>query len=296
MTAQLDGLLEGAVDLHVHPSPSPFPRRIDIVEAARLASEAGMRAIVVKSHHHNTAMDVAAISPYGVEESGVQVFGGIALNTQVGGINPHAVNLCLAMGGKVVWFPTIASPAHLAHSHNLNFPKLAIPLMDEVPIDVWGDDGKLRAEVYEILRMIAEADAILASGHMPVRSILAVFEAAREVGVRRMLVNHPNYVIEASHDEARRLTELGAMIEHSLCMYDEDSTFYHWNLDVLVDWIRAVGPEKSLLGSDLGQKNNPLPEQSYQKICRRLLDAGWTREEIRMLVVDNPVKLLGLTG
>lgn len=296
MSDQLDGLLEGAVDLHVHPSPSPFPRQIDIVEAARAAAEAGMRAIVVKSHHHNTAMDVAALCRYGVEESGVQVFGGIALNTQVGGINPHAVNLCLAMGGKVVWFPTIASPAHLAHSHNLNFPKLAIPLMDEVPIDVWTEDGKLKPEVYEILRMIAEADAILASGHMPVRSILAVFEAARDVGVRRMLVNHPNYVIEASHEEARRMTELGAMIEHSLCMYDEDSTFYHWNLDVLVEWIRAVGPEKSLLGSDLGQKNNPLPEQSYHKICSRLLDAGWTRTEVRRLVVDNPTKLLGLPG
>jgi hypothetical protein len=296
MSDRLDGLLDGAVDLHVHPSPSPFPRRIDIVEAARLAAAAGMRAIVVKSHHHSTAMDVAALAPYGVEQSGVQVFGGIALNTQVGGINPHAVNLCLAMGGKIVWFPTIASPAHLAHSHNLNFPKLAIPLMDEVPIDVWGEDGALKPEVHAILRMIAEADAILASGHMPVRSILAVFEAARDAGVRRMLVNHPNYVIEATHEEARKMAALGAMIEHSLCMYDEDSTFYHWQIEVLVDWIRAVGPERSLLGSDLGQKNNPLPEQSYYKICSRLRDAGWTMPELRALVADNPAHLLGLSG
>lgn len=296
MSDKLDGLLDGAVDLHVHPSPSPFPRRIDIVEAAKLAAEAGMRAIVVKSHHHNTAMDVAAVSPYGLDQSGVQVFGGIALNSQVGGINPHAVNLCLAMGGKVVWFPTIASPAHIARGHNLNFPKLAIPLMDEAPIDVWGEGGALKPEVFDILRMIAEADAILASGHMPVRSILAVFEAAREVGVRRMLVNHPNYVVEASHQEARRMSEFGAMIEHSLCMYDEDSAFYHWQLDVLVDWIRAVGPEKSLLGSDLGQKNNPLPEQSYRKICWRLLEVGWTMQELRTLVADNPAKLLGLSG
>jgi hypothetical protein len=296
MSDELDTLLQGAVDLHVHPSPSPFPRRIDIVEAANLASQAGMRAIVVKSHHHNTAMDVAAVCPYGVEQSGVQVYGGIALNGQVGGINPYAVNLCLAMGGKIVWFPTIASPAHIAQGHTLNFPKLTIPLMDEAPIDVWGDDGTLRPEVYEILTMIAEADAILASGHMPVRSILAVFEAARETGVRRMLVNHPNYVIEATHEEARKMAELGAMIEHSLCMYDEDSTFYHWQLDVLVDWIRAIGPEKSMLGSDLGQKNNPLPEQSYHKICSRLRDAGWTMAELRMLVADNPAALLGLDG
>jgi hypothetical protein len=298
MSDRIEGLLDGAVDLHVHPAPSPFPRRIDIVEASRLAAEAGMRAIVVKSHHHNTAMDVAAVMPYGVEQSGVQVFGGIALNTQVGGLNPHAVNLCLAMGGKIVWFPTIASPAHIAHAHNpnLRFPKLAIPLMDEEPIDVWTEDGKLKPEVYEILRMIAEADAILASGHMPPRSILAVFEAAREVGVRRMVVNHPNFVIEATIEEARKMADLGAMIEHSLCMYDEDSTFYNWSIDVLVDWIRAVGPERSLLGSDLGQNNNPLPEQAYYKICGRLRDAGWTMRELRTLVADNPGKLLGIAG
>ncbi|MBD0282236.1 MAG: hypothetical protein ICV69_08595 [Thermoleophilaceae bacterium] len=58
-------------------------------------------------------------------------------------------------------------------------------------------------------------------------SITAVFEAAREKGVRRMLVNHPNFVIEASYDDARHWVELGALIEPSLCMYDDASTFYH---------------------------------------------------------------------
>ena len=113
MSDVVDRLLDGAVDLHVHPYPSPFPRRMDAAEAAQRAADAGMRAIVVKSHHHDTAMDVAALREHGIEQSGIQVFGGIALNTQVGGLNPHAVNLCLAMGGKVVWFPTIASPKHI---------------------------------------------------------------------------------------------------------------------------------------------------------------------------------------
>jgi hypothetical protein len=296
----VERLLDGAVDLHVHPYPSPFPRRMDAAEAARRAAEAGMRAIVVKSHHHDTSTDVAALRAHGIDDAGIDVFGGIALNTQVGGLNPHAVNLSLAMGGRVVWFPTIASPKHIEHHREhpqLKFPQLAVDLIPEKPIDVFADgDGALRPEVHEILRMISEADAVLASGHMPARSIIAVFEAAREAGVRRMIVNHPNFVIEASKDEVRRMAELGALIEHSLCMYDEESSFHNWEIDTLVDWIRWVGPERSSLGSDLGQAGNPFPADSFRKICTRLLEAGMTEREVRLLVADNPARLLGLDG
>jgi len=300
MSDVVDRLLDGAVDLHVHPYPSPFPRRMDATEAAQRAADAGMRAIVVKSHHHDTAMDVAALRGHGIARSGIDVFGGIALNTQVGGLNPHAVNLCLAMGGRVVWFPTIASPKHIAHhaAHpQLKFPQLAVDLVPEEPVDVFADgNGRLRPEVDQILRMIADADAVLASGHMPPRSIIAVFEAARETGVRRMIVNHPNFVIEASKDEVKQMAELGALIEHSLCMYDEESTFHNWQIDTLVDWVRWVGPERSSLGSDLGQANNPFPIDSFRKICARLLEAGLSEREVRMLVADNPARLLGVDG
>ena len=300
MSDVVDRLLDGAVDLHVHPYPSPFPRRMDAAEAAQRAADAGMRAIVVKSHHHDTAMDVAALREHGIASSGIEVYGGIALNTQVGGLNPHAVNLCLAMGGKVVWFPTIASPKHIEHHREhpqLKFPSLAVDLIPEEPIDVFADgDGTLRPEVHEILTMIAEADAVLASGHMPAPSIIAVFEAAKEHGVRRMIVNHPNFVIEASKDEVKTLAELGALIEHSLCMYDEESSFHNWQIDTLVDWIRWVGPERSSLGSDLGQAGNPFPADSFRKICSRLLEAGMTEREVRMLVADNPARLLGVDG
>jgi hypothetical protein len=296
----LDRLLDGAVDLHVHPYPSPFPRRMDAAEAAQRAAAAGMRAIVVKSHHHDTSTDVAALRAHGIDAAGIDVFGGIALNTQVGGLNPHAVNMSLAMGGRVVWFPTIASPKHIEHHREhpqLKFPQLAVDLIPEEPVDVWENgDGRLKPEVHRILEMIADADAVLASGHMPAPSIIAVFEAAKERGVRRMVVNHPNFVIEASKDEVKRLAELGAVIEHSLCMYDEESSFHNWQIDTLVDWIRWVGPERSSLGSDLGQANNPLPADSFRKICSRLLESGLTEREVRMLVADNPARLLGLDG
>ena len=290
-------VLKGSVDLHVHPAPSPLPRRIDAVEAARSAEQIGMRAIVVKSHHHSTVTDVLALGGHGLDGGPVKVFGGIALNSAVGGLNPHAVDLALAMGGRIVWFPTIGSPQHIAHhaAHpNLKFPKLAVHVREERPIDVLDESGRLRPEVYDIIGLIKEHDAILASGHMAPDRILAVFEAAREAGVDRLLVNHPNFVVEATHEQGRRFVELGAMIEHSLCMYDDRSSFHNWDVDVLLSWIQAVGAERSTLGSDLGQMNNPLPSEAFTNIVGQLLDAGLSEAELRQLVATNPARMLGL--
>ena len=290
-------LLEDAVDLHVHPAPSPMPRRMDGAQAARLAGEAGFDAIVVKSHHHSTVMDVLALEQAGVDHGSAKLYGGIALNGPVGGINPKAVDLALKMGGRIVWFPTIASEKHIRHHHehpNLKFPKLTVHLEPEEPIEVLGPDGRPLPEVYAILESIKAHDAILASGHMAPHQITAVFEAAREIGIERMLVNHPNFVIEATFEEARRWVELGAYIEHSLCMYDEESSFHNWDLDTLVEWIEAVGPERSTLGSDLGQMNNPLPTDSFRKIVGRLLERGTPEDTIRSMVARNPAHLLGV--
>jgi hypothetical protein len=295
-TDRVARILEGAVDLHVHPAPSPLPRRIDAAEAARLAGEAGFRAIVVKSHHHSTVTDVLALAAENQIPDDVRVFGGIALNGPVGGINPKAVDLALKMGGKVVWFPTIGSPQHIRHhaEHpNLKFPKLDVQLKPEDPIEILAN-GRVRDDVYEILESAKEADAIVASGHLAPDRITALFEAAREVGVSRLLVNHPNFVVEASHEDARRWVELGAVIEHSLCMYDDESSFYHWDVDTLVGWIEAVGPERSTLGSDLGQMDNPLPTDSFRKIVAKLLDRGLRDEGVKRMVCDNPAELLAV--
>jgi len=43
--------LEGAIDLHVHTAPDVYDRLVDDDEQLRLAEEAGMRAVLLKSHH-----------------------------------------------------------------------------------------------------------------------------------------------------------------------------------------------------------------------------------------------------
>jgi Family of unknown function (DUF6282) len=271
---------------------------VDPVEAARSAADAGMAALVLKSHHHCTAFEVRTLEPYGLDTSRVSVYGGIVLNSHVGGLNPHAVSLSLGMGGRVVWLPTTSSPAHISHTHETSghFPTSSIALIPDAPVEVLNESGAIKRELREILRLVAEADAVLASGHLDADSVLTVFTAAREEGVTRLVVNHPNFIVDASPDDAERMTELGAYIEHAASHYHPQSRFRMFDVDVLVEWVRAVGANRSILASDLGQANNPLPADGLRDVAGALLERGIPRADVRRLLVTNPAGVLGLTG
>lgn len=291
-TNGLDEILDGAVDLHVHPGPSPFPRRIGIAEAARQAAETGFQAIVVKSHHHSMVMDVLALED--AMSLPIPVYSGVALNDQVGGINPYAVDLSLKLGGQIVWFPTISSAKHIDEHEELKFPAATMALRPSSPLPVIDHRGKLNEATTDILDIIREQRAILAGGHLPAEDLDLLMATAKQLGIERMSIQHPNFVVGASPERARYWADLGAVIEHSLCMYDDRSSFYHWKIDVLLDYIEAVGPERTALVSDLGQKNNPLPVESYDRVLAMLLDAGVKRSDVKRMCCTVPAQLLGV--
>ena len=294
---EVAAILDGAVDLHVHPSPSPFPRRLPIAEAAWQAHEAGFRAILVKSHHHSMVTDIRAAS----EALGglpIPVVSGVALNNYVGGLNPYAAELALAQGGRMVWFPTISSHAHIcvheAEGQNMRFPTNNLGLRHTTEIGILDAEGALKPEVLDILEVIKAHDAIMSCGHLDADQTERLIEQASSMGIKRILVNHPNFVIGAEPERVRRWVGLGARIEHSICQYDDRTSFYQWGLDVLLGFVKAAGVESTLLGSDLGQANNPLPVDAYARMVRGLLDAGVSKEDVRRLIADNPADLLGI--
>src|SRR5262245_32349398 len=90
LTTEFD--LRGVIDMHLHCAPDVEPRLADDIQTTRAAAEAGMRAIVFKSHVTQTA-DRATIAERVV--GNIRVFGGLTLNYPVGGLNPAAVELAL---------------------------------------------------------------------------------------------------------------------------------------------------------------------------------------------------------
>ncbi|HEY6497484.1 MAG TPA: DUF6282 family protein [Trebonia sp.] len=289
----VDNLLTGAVDLHCHSGPSPMPRRVTHAEAARQADAAGFRAIVAKCHYHDTTTDILAMAPL-LDGLNVQVFGGIALNSQNGGLNPFAVDRCLKMGGKVIWFPTISSQAHLCHAaHDEEVQRHFQPrgMMQSEEISIFGADGDLRPEVHQIIGQAREAGALISTGHLGPEPARALVEAAVAAGHRQLILSHPNFVVDVERQQAAELAALGATIEHELGMYHQERRF---KFTELLDWISLIGPEHTSIGSDLGQVGNPLPIDAYREVVGKLLDSGVGEKDIRLMIRDNPARLIGL--
>jgi len=294
--AAVDQLLRGAIDVHTHSGPSPMPRRIDHVEAARQAAEAGFRAILVKCHYHSTVTDVLAMGEL-LKDIPTQVFGGVALNTVAGGLNLHAVDLAVKLGGRMVWFPTISSTAHLEHAaHNEGTRSHFTPLgmLPQEPVPVVDDAGEVLPEVRRILEYTRDAGVAVSMGHLGAESATAVVEAAHEIGQRRILISHPNYIAGIDHERAKYLAGLGAVFDQPIAMYDKLGAPSLFPLEELIGWIDAVGPEHTVLGSDLGQQGNPLPMEVYRSIVPKLLDAGVSEADLKQILQVNPAVLLGL--
>ena len=88
--------LTGVIDFHVHSGPDSRPRSVSDLEIARIAKRAGMRGLVFKNHFTMTA-DRAALAMQVVD--GIEIFGGVALNRAVGGLNAEAVRQLVAFSG-----------------------------------------------------------------------------------------------------------------------------------------------------------------------------------------------------
>jgi len=290
---EADSLLVGAVDLHQHPGPSPFPRRMSILDAARDAAGAGFRAIVAKSHHHSMVTDILALRSAGLAELPIDVFGGIALNRTVGGLNPYAVELALRMGGRMVWFPTLSSAAHVQHHehHDTGFPTSVVELRDQEILSILDENGAVLPEVRDILSVIAAEEAVLTCGHLGVTESQALIDAALEAGIQRIVVNHPCFVVGASVEQAAAWARQGVHIEHCAVMYFGIPERRR-DLGELLTFIKAVGTSRTVISSDSGQKANPLPVTLYRRAVRALLDAGLSEPEIRSMVGSNAAQIL----
>lgn len=296
-SAQIDDILKGAIDLHCHSGPSVMRRRFDHIEAIEEASAAGLRAILFKDHYYSVT-PVVELLKRRYEKTGVKLFSGIALNNSVGGLNRYAVDHTIKLGGQIVWMPTWSAANHIDHHHkdkdfDKKFPTTKEKMLAPTPLTVLDRNGVLLDEAKFILDMIAESNLILSAGHLNIREVFPLFEEAKKRGVRRLLVNHPTYLVDASLRDISALVKMGAYVEHSVCMF-VPSIFKFYDGAFLKQLIEAGTVERTILGSDLGQMGNPTPVEGFRSVIQLCLDIGCTPDQIRLMIGGNPAKLLGL--
>jgi len=282
----------GVIDMHVHPAPDVFGRALTDTEVVTIARRKGMRGIVLKNHVVPTA-DRAALAMEAVP--GIEVWGGVVLNSSVGGINPAAVEWMHRMSGgrgKVVWLPTFDADMHVK------------TLVDKGKSGiVVAPGGHVTPEMDEVLKIVARENLVLATGHVHAEEVLAVTKRARELGVKNILVTHGLTNIPGlTMAQAKEAAAMGAMIEICYLQFmtgpnAQYAWMKHWEqvgTDVVVKAVQEIGADSLVLSTDLGQQGMMSPPDGIENAVGALRAAGISQADIDKMMKRNPAKLLGV--
>lgn len=317
-------LLRDAIDIHVHAGPHIFssPRRVDPIQAATEARDAGMRAIVfmdVFEMSNGTSWLVNRAVP------DFQTFGGLIMNTVYGGMNPRSVKTALNYGSGAKFISFGAHSTYYQASREGHwvdgkfvplselYPKFKQEELDRcirIPLD-----DKPGAALDEILSLIAEhPDVYLNTGHVSVEEGLRLVELAKQYGINKVLVASSVTKL-ATLEQLQHMAAQGAFIEYTLAAYTHTTpipkTHYYvereymsidegmheapgGGVKLVAEQIQALGAEHCIIGTDFGVYTLPTPVEGFREFIACLLDLGVLPEDIRTLTKTNPEKLLGM--
>jgi hypothetical protein len=281
--------VEGAVDLHFHSFPDLFPRVADDLEIARAAREAGMAALLFKC-----AIESSVSRAYLVQRMvpGIRLFGGIVLNSYVGGINPAAVETALKLGGKQVWMPTIDAAYHArVYGSTGRYDMQAGGKTSSEGIGVLDEAGKLTPEVEEVLALVAQHNAILGTCHLSPEEIFVLVRRAREVGVEKILLTHPYFKVPGLDiEQIVELARMGAIPEFGYCTVSP--AWHYATPEMVAETVKRVGASRCVLMTDVGQRHNPLPHEALRVFAQTVFEKGVSAEDVRRMIAENPLDLL----
>jgi hypothetical protein len=293
----IDGLLEGAIDTHIHSAPDVLPRKFNDLELAQRFKARRMAGFVLKSHYICTA-DRATLVNAIVPE--IQAFGAIALNNSVGGLNPLALDIAGRLGTKVVFLPSVDNANELENVQGQR-DESKLPYWMSIAREMramgiagsWlsvTEDGTVTPAARQCLEIVAKHDMVLATSHIRPSEVTPVVNAAKEAGVKRIVITHPEFpttLLSIAHQQ--ELARLGVFFER--CFTTPNTGKVAW--ETVFANIREVGPETTILATDLGQSNAPYPDEGLGMFAAKLLDNGFSEAEVQIMVRDNAAQLLG---
>ena len=289
---KVEEILRGGIDIHVHGYPEALvDTGWDFAWMAKKAYDSGMRAIVCKSMHSDTAPMAYFVQQIVDEYISKQaeaprpfnVYGGVVLNWSVGGLNPIAAETSAKLGAKILWLPSHDAAHHMR------------VLEEGQGIEVLDKNDKVLPELIEIFKIIARYDMILDLNHTSTKERFIVTEDAQKHGVKKILLTHPQWnVNRMTPDQMAQIAEMGAYI--GLFLY---SAFPHFNNPVcdrteVLQVIEKVGPEKCVMATDFGSMLNPPPVEGMKLFIRLLLAMGVSETSIGIMLKRNGARLLGI--
>lgn len=280
--------LKGVIDMHVHSNPDIRHRAYDDFELMEAAIRVGARAIVIKTHQ-GTTVDRAYLCNRHNEivhqgDNDFTMYGSIALNRQMGGINPWAVESGLKLGAKVIWLPTQSARNNMVKQNQ--DPAGCVDVIR---------DGKIVPELKDVFRLVKDYDVVLGTGHISPEECFKVVEAARDAGVKKVVVTHPEWwmVGMSLEDQVRIVKDYDVILEHCFAQ-PMGGGKYKSNLPMNLEAVQACGYKNVMVSTDGGQVENPYWEIALEQYMQYLSDHGVTDEELHYMTHDIQTWLLGI--
>lgn len=280
--------LKGVIDMHVHSNPDLRKRAYDDIELMEAGIRVGARAIVIKTHQ-GTTMDRAYLCNRHNEivhggSNSFTMFGSITLNRVVGGINPTAVETALKLGAKVVWLPTQSARGHMEKMGQN--PAACVEVIR---------DGKVLPEVKTVMQLVRDYDAVLGTGHITPEECFAVVEEARNMGLEKVVVTHPEWWVVgmSAEDQLRMVKDYDVILERCYAQ-NMGGGAYKSNLPDNVEIIKLCGYKNVMVSTDGGQVENPRWELALGEYLDYLADHGIPEDQIYHMTHTIQEHLLGL--
>ncbi|RBP86055.1 hypothetical protein DFO70_1343 [Cytobacillus firmus] len=293
MAQKFHPLLKGAIELHVHSSPSLFPRKQTDWELIEDIKSAEMAGVVLKAHEAQTVDRASLIRE---KEPGFHVYGGLVCNYFTGGLSPTAVDAAIRLGAKIIWMPTFSAEEHQRYfgKKKTNFFNSKRSMKHPGSgIEIWDENKNLLSEVYEILELVAEADIVLATGHLAAEEVLVLVEAAIEKNVEKILIQHTDLgIARVPFELEKELVKKGCILEKCYLACSED--FNDISPREMAESIKVLGADSCVMVTDYGQRHNIAPIKALSNFIEEMLAYGITEDEITKMVSDNPKRLLGI--
>src|SRR5215475_14117665 len=267
--------LQGAYDLQIHVAPDVIGRRVDDIDCAKEFLQHGLKGFVLKSHDVPTGERAQVVTK---AVPGIKAFGAITLNHSVGGLNPVAVELA-GRSQSTEKLPFWAKIQRELEAEGISPPKLTL-------VDA---SGNVVDAAKRCMERIKKHNMILATGHVGRKEIFAIVKEAKRMGLKKVLVTHAEFPSQSlTGDEQKELVAEGALIEH--CFTTTYTNKAPW--DTAFANIRKSGVKNTVISTDLGQTINPPVAEGFAMFVQKLLDAGFSTDDIRTMAVTNPTKLV----
>lgn len=279
------GRLTGIIDMHIHSAPDIRQRKLDDLQLMEAAVERGVRAIVIKSHMVPTADRATLVNKIRQEkypDSDFQMFGSLVMNLPVGGINPWAVEASIKLGAKEIFLPTMTAENHCRKENKEHFVSVV-------------KDGKIVEPLKDVFQLVKDYDVALGTGHISPSEIFTVVEAARNAGVKKIIVTHPEFhIVGMSLEEEKRIVKDYDVLLEKVYAQPIGGGVYKKNLPDNVAHMKEIGCEHFIVSTDGGQMQNPEWYNTIAEYIDYLYDSGFSREEIDVMTKKNPGRMLGI--